>query len=111
MALTTKITTILAGKSLSDAVDCSNAVQIFLAMPPDWTSARLTFQYSPDAGANYYDTYEPDGSELAIPVVRGAVIRIDTMIANKGWIKLRSGSRRYPVPQEAARQFTLTIIS
>ena len=111
MAMSTKLTTIGAGDSISAAVDCSNAIQIWLAMPTDWTSARLTFQYSPDAGTSYFDTYELNGAEVAIPVIRNAIVRIDAAIANKGWLKLRSGSRRYPVPQEADRQFVLTIIT
>jgi hypothetical protein len=104
--------TILSGESLSNAFDASNAQQVFIGMPDDWSErAPLTFRYSPDAGVSWYDAVDAKGKELSVPVVKGGAMQVDAAIANKGWLKLRSGTRRYPVLQQADRGFVVNVIA
>ena len=45
-----------AGESLSSVIDCSTGAPVFLHMPHEWTSARLTFQVSAD-GSVFNDLF------------------------------------------------------
>jgi hypothetical protein len=98
-----KTATILAGQSLSSAVDCTTGAPTILFMPTEWTLAHLTFQVSPD-GTNFYDLF--DTVEVVLNVVAGTSVRLDAPVS---YLKVRSGSREHPVPQQADRSIGITL--
>lgn len=110
----------MAGESLSAPVDCSAGKIIRLTMPDAWTDANLSFQGSSD-GSNFADVFSIDGHEAVIPVVAGTTVvldansnipatRIETPdVRGFSWLKVRSGTRRYPVVQAAERAFAITL--
>lgn len=112
MPTQTVTVTIPAGEALSNPFDCSNAIQVYLAMPEAWSHrAQLTFQYSPIQIPNWLDVFDARGEELSIPVVVSSAVRLDVDIASKGQIRLRSGTRKWPVLQEDQRMFLVTIVT
>jgi hypothetical protein len=107
------LATIQAGQSLSEAVDCSvtNKLISGLITPMEWTPANLTFLTSPD-GVTYYDLRESNGMEVTMPVITGSIVpfmRFRDYVNNAAFIKFRSGSKHFPVPQAASRSFTLEL--
>jgi hypothetical protein len=104
--------TILAGQSLSSAIDLSDGAAIFLHMPPAWTPALLTFLISPD-GVTYNDAVDREAREVAINIRGGTSIRLseDWTSAAAGYLKLRSGSSTRPIPQEASRTFVISAVT
>ncbi len=109
--------TIPAGKSMSDAVDCSGSVRILrIVMPSAWTGAApLTFQMSPD-GVDFHDLRHVtpgslDSYEVSVKnVVPDAVVAFPpTTGALVTWVKIRSGVRASPVAQTAARTFEFVV--
>ena len=100
--------TILAGESLSSPIDCSTGTPVMIYMPHEWTSAHLSFQVSPD-GTNYNDLFDSDGHELHSSVTAGTSVRLDPMWEPVTYLKLRSGTRDSPVPQQADRVITITL--
>jgi hypothetical protein len=103
-----KTAVIAAGQSLSAVIDCSTGAPVFLHMPADWTSARISYQVSPD-GTTYNDLFGSDAREIQHNVVAGTSILIDSTWEPVTYLKLRSGGRDNPVPQEADRTITITI--
>lgn len=109
--------TIPAGQSLSNAFAPGNGFVVGLLMPPAWTAARLTVLVSLD-GTNFHDLHvfdEPIGTtpvEFKVNVVPGAIVAIDPerMLMAQSF-KLRSGTSDVPVPQAAAREFTVVTVT
>ncbi|MEY9239175.1 hypothetical protein ABIF68_006794 [Bradyrhizobium japonicum] len=100
---------IAAGESLSDGIDCDGGDVVRLTLPADWTDALLTFQISTD-GAFYNDLIDRYGDEISVVVVPGAAIIVpNDYLRAAGWLKFRSGSRSHPVPQQAQREFAITL--
>ena len=100
---------IAAGQALSNAIDCSAGAPVFLHMPSDWTPARLSFQVSAD-GTNFNDLFDAEAHELTVNVLPATSVRIDaTLWAPITQVKLRSGARNTPVPQQADRAVIITI--
>jgi hypothetical protein len=97
---------IAPGESLSDALDCSAGRIIKITMPQDWTFADITFQTSSD-GVGFNDIMRPDGREVMCTVFEGTAIIGMELIT--GFLKIRSGTRDRPVPQEAIRTFAIAI--
>ena len=101
--------TIAAGESLSDGVDCSGGTLVRITCPAEWTNAIATFQLSSD-GQFYNDLFDEAGKEVQVSIIPGVAMPIPykwtKMIA---WLKVRSGSRQYPVPQEAERIFAFAV--
>jgi hypothetical protein len=104
-----KTATISAGQSVSSAIDCSTGAPVFLHMPAGWTSARISYQVSPDGVAAYNDLFSSDAREIQHNVVAGTSILLDRSWEPVTYLKLRSGGRDNPVPQEADRMITITI--
>lgn len=110
----------MAGDSLSAAVDCSAGRIIRLTMPDAWTDANLSFQGSSD-GTHFADVFSIDGHEAVIPVVAGTTVVLDANSSSAttrmeppdvrgfSWLKVRSGTRRYPVTQTEQRAFAITL--
>lgn len=104
-----KPATIAAGQSLSAAIDCSTGAPVFLHMPPDWTSARLSFQVSPD-NTDYDDLFDASAREITVNVLPGTAMRLDSELwAPVTWLKIRSGGRDQPIPQAVNRTISVVI--
>jgi hypothetical protein len=102
---------IQAGESLSNFVDLTGKDIIRLTMPAGWNSANITFQISSD-GNNYNDLFTYEGTEVTMVVTTAAtvVIREDSAIKNAAaFLKIRSGTRAFPVPQSQQRDFVLAV--
>lgn len=101
---------ILAGQSLSDGLDCTAGPLIRITMPPEWTPANMTFQLSSD-GNGYNDLVDIMGKEIIIPVVPGTAVLLPSGLLGSStqFIKVRSGPRSNPVPQEADRDFAVAV--
>jgi hypothetical protein len=102
---------IAAGESLSDGIDCSGGTLVRITMPaPDWTPANMTFQFSSD-GNQYNDMFDQYGNEVTLPNMPPGVgiVLSHVALASLVWIKIRSGTRKYPVKQLADRAFALAI--
>jgi hypothetical protein len=100
-----------AGESLSAGLDCSSGSIVRLTMPAGWTPANLTFAISSD-GQGYNDLFTLDGTEVMIPVTPGSAVVLSPLneyLKAVAWLKLRSGSRSYPVAQAARREFAVAI--
>jgi hypothetical protein len=99
-----------AGASLSNGVDCTAGKIVRITTPADWDSANLTFMISSD-GAGFNDLYTADGTEVTI-VVKGdnSAILVDEKWTHAvGWLKVRSGTSKYPVAQKERREFAIAL--
>ncbi len=104
-----KTATILAGQSLSNAVDCTAGGPAFIHMPSDWTAARLSFQISFD-GTNFNDLFDASAAELTFNALGGTSVNLDeTLWRPVLYLKIRSGPRNNPVAQALDRVFNFTI--
>ena len=100
--------TISAGQALSSVIDCSAGAPVFLHMPADWTSARLSFQVSPD-GANFNDLFDSNAREITFNIAAGTSLLLDKMWEPVTYLRIRSGGRDAPMPQQAVRTVTITL--
>jgi hypothetical protein len=104
--------TIAAGESLSNAVDVTAGALVRITMPPEWTDAPITFQFSTD-GVFFNEMCGLDGFAITIKDMwpgSGVIVpeHVGRAIAH---IKFRSGTAGNPVPQEAERWFAVAIIA
>jgi len=100
---------IAAGESVSDTVDCTGGRPVRLTLPAQWTSAALTFQISSD-GEGFNDLCDFQGKEITISVKPGgAVVIPDDVGQAMAFFRVRSGTSKYPVAQEAQRDFAIAI--
>jgi hypothetical protein len=103
---------IMAGESLSEALDVRAGQLVRITMPGEWTEAPLTFQFSTD-GMFFNDMFGIDGFEVTVPVVvpgSGVIIPADVGRA-MNYIKFRSGTRGNPVPQEKETWFAIAVVT
>jgi len=103
--------TISAGESLSDGIDCTGGTLVRITMPaPDWTLANLTFQFSSD-GLQYNDMFNQFGQEITLPAAPPGVgiVLVSDILSTLAFLKIRSGTRKFPVIQSADRLFALAI--
>jgi hypothetical protein len=100
-----------AGESLSEGLDCTGGSIVRITMPAQWTPANLTFAISSD-GTFYNDLVDRKGEEIAITVVPGTAFVVGQygdFLKAIAFLKVRSGSREFPVVQETLRQFAVAI--
>jgi hypothetical protein len=100
-----------AGESLSSGLDCSGGTIMRITMPLVWTSANLSFQISTD-GVDYNDLFNHTGGEIVVPVVPGTAVVLAPLgdyLKAFDYLRVRSGSRLWPVPQAERRQFAVAI--
>lgn len=100
---------IAAGKSLSDAIDCTSGKIVRITTPSAWSpGAHLTFQISSD-GQGFNDLYR-QGEEVVIPCGpnRGIMLLPDFW-PGAAFLKFRSGTSAYPVAQAERRQFAVAV--
>jgi hypothetical protein len=97
--------TILAGQSLSTALDCSTGTAVAVAIPANWKSALLTFQASGD-GTFFADLFDLTAREISFNVIAGTIVRLPADV-NFGemFLKLRSGTRNTPIVQPEQQDF------
>jgi hypothetical protein len=94
--------TIPAGQALSDALNITGNIDS-VCIPWNWTTAaNLTVQLSPDNGTTWFDVFDQSNDELMFNTTPGTVVPSTHTqnLSNKTLIRLRSGSRDAPVPQE-----------
>jgi hypothetical protein len=114
MPTTAKTATIPAGQSLSNAIDISGALSVYIGLPTVWTPANVTFQGSLDAGATWFDLFDPNHIELMMPMAAdklGAMLQMNTSVPKFGQVKLRSGVRNNPIAQQQDAVFILYVIT
>lgn len=102
---------IATGQSLSAGLDCTAGQIVRLTMPAAWTGANLSFQISSD-GNGYNDLFTIDGHEVVIPVIPGAAVVVAPLadfLKAVAFLKVRSGTRNFPVIQPAQRDFAVAI--
>jgi hypothetical protein len=102
---------ISAGQSLSAGIDCTAGSIVRITMPAAWTPANISFSISSD-GAGYNDLVGIDGKEIIVPVVPGTALVLASFaeyLRAIAFLKVRSGSRLYPVVQPAQRDFAIAI--
>ena len=107
-----KTATIQAGASLSNVLDLGSGTAIFLHMPIEWTPALLSFQLSPD-GTNFTNAVDMNAREIAYNVLPGTTVRLGAEWSSSamGYMKLRSGTKDFPVAQEQTRTITISGIT
>jgi hypothetical protein len=99
------------GESLSSGADCTGGEIVRLTMSEHWTPANITFQISSD-GKLYNDLVNVDGQEFTMPVVPGSAVVLGQYAAFLraiAFLKIRSGTRQFPVPQEELRSFAIAL--
>jgi hypothetical protein len=99
------------GESLSPlGVDCSAGKIVRITAPFDWTPANLTFQISSDGGG-YNDLYYK-GREVVVKIgAQWALVVTPEFFEAVAFVKFRSGTAKYPVPQAASRQFAIAVLT
>ncbi|KYK50069.1 hypothetical protein A1D31_22415 [Bradyrhizobium liaoningense] len=99
------------GESLSSGVDVSAGTIVRITTPGAWTPANLTFQISTDDASGYNDLYTAQGEEVTVVCKGGnsAILIAEPWTKAINFIKFRSGSRNYPVPQTEGRLFAIAI--
>ena len=113
--------TIPAGESISDTLPISYGLKIVrLGMPPAWTSAPLTFQFSAD-GTSFQDLYHAAETTEGFWPYETQIQRVipntnlllpsGTGISISGFVKFRSGTAAVPVVQKEDRVFAVVVSS
>lgn len=108
--------TILAGKTMSDGLDCSGSSRVSrIIMPSAWTAAALSIQLSND-GVTFNDLYNvasPNFTPFPVTVAgpkENSIISLPVGFgASVSWLRLRSGTFAAPVPQAADRIFKVVV--
>ena len=97
--------TILGGTSESDVLGLGADFVVGLVCPDEWTPAPVSVMVSVQ-GDNYLDLFDGKGSEFTFNVTPGIAMPVDpNLLLMAAFIRLRSGTRDNPVPQEATRRF------
>jgi hypothetical protein len=108
-ATTPEFATILAGDSLSNAVDCSAGRPVFLGTPENWTPAPFTLQISMD-GTNFYELVDVNGNVRYFNFAPGSGMPFTSSYAQYiQAVKVRSGSTADPIIQTADASFRVEI--
>jgi hypothetical protein len=90
-----------SGGSLSGSVDLGGASIAFVGVPPDWTPAHITFQLSAD-GVDFHDAFDSVANrEVTANAVAGTMVPVSLQWAGVSHLKIRSGTRQYPVAQQS----------
>ena len=101
--------TIAAGELLSDGADCSAGEIMRITVPQEFTLANLTFQVSSD-GNFYNDLFSSNGEEITVVAKPNTGIVVpEAWTKSINFIKFRSGTRGYPVPQKVECKFAIAV--
>ena len=104
---------ILAGQSISNAVDCKTWTIVRIFVPPEWSYAPLSFMVSPDNVLPYANVCHSNGKERILEVQPNSHVLGE--IIPGGWIKFRSGttlasSAKKPVHSAWHWRFDMAIV-
>jgi hypothetical protein len=104
---------ILAGESLSDAVDLTSGSAAIIVVPANWLPANITFQLSLD-NTTFADFFDSNAREVMKMIEAGTVVNLDpsgdaSATIRNVWLKIRSGARDHPVVQPEDVEFQLAI--
>jgi len=102
-----------AGASLSSAINASDGKVLRVTTPTAWTPAKLSFQVSND-GTTFTNAVSFRGKEILVPCKANRTVLAQTAEEHAAalqfvHVKFRSGPSHAPVPQAAARTFTVAI--
>lgn len=102
--------TIKAGEWLSTSANLTNGALAMVFAPTTWTPANISFQVSPD-NINWFDLFDTNGAELVKPISAGVAVNVETDLTQAAlYLRLRSGPRLAPVPQEQDATFVLVCV-
>lgn len=105
----TKVATIAAGQSLSDAQDLGDQRLFGIEVPTGWTAAAITFQTMLD-GVNWIDLYDSSGP-VSVPISPGRLTLVDpSTFFGLRTLRLRSGAPGSAVNQVGARAINLVTV-
>jgi hypothetical protein len=97
------------GDTLSSILDCTTTSVVFAIIPDNWTDARISFQVSID-GIKFYDAVSGRSGDYEIVATPGTAIVVDPSWAGSAaYIRVRSGHRLNPVPQQEAVTMTVAM--
>jgi hypothetical protein len=102
---------IQSNSSMSEAVNLTGATAIVgIVMPEDWTPAVVTIQGSPD-GVFFHDLHDGvPGTELAFNVSPDSLVMLNpNRMRSSIAVKLRSGTRAFPIAQKELRMFGIVV--
>lgn len=106
---TTKDAVIASGQSLSGVIDLEQLNITGFLIPASWTTAKLTFQISPD-GTTFGDLLDASGNEIQLIVSAGKFIGVNlSELSGARFIKVRSGTSGTPVNQAADRTINIVM--
>lgn len=106
--LTVVTATIPAGQSLSGTIDITSGSINLIIMPPAWTGAYLSLQVSID-NVIWGDAWEGTSEAIRMVYPNSAIALHPDLTQFALHVRLRSGTRDKPVPQEEDRVFQLAI--
>jgi hypothetical protein len=97
------------GDTLSSVLDCTTTSAMFVIVPDNWTDARISFQASID-GIKFYDAVSGRSGDYEVVATPGTAIMIDlSWTGAVGYLRIRSGQRHNPVPQQQAVTMTVAM--
>jgi len=104
-----------AGSSVSNVIDGKGYRLTKIFMPPEWTTANLTFQEAPSPDRTFQNLYDDATSpaEVSIPVSAGKNTVISTnkdKFTGMTYFKIRSGTSAAAVNQAADRIIGLLFV-
>jgi hypothetical protein len=104
--------TIRASEALSDAIDTASGEPQMLFVPTNWSGrGPISFQVSFDGGITFVDLFDPSGNEVLRAAVAGTAVPLaGSFMSAITWVRVRSGSRAFPVPQPNECVFGLTVV-
>ena len=106
---TTKDAVIASGQSLSSVIDLEQLNITGFLIPASWTTAKLTFQASPD-GTTFGDVQDSSGNEIQLTVAAGKFVGVNlSELSGLRFIKVRSGTSGTPVNQGADRTISIVL--
>lgn len=85
-------------ESLSDPLDLEGGQIVRITVGAEWDAANLSFQVSSD-GVKFFDAWQWD-KEIILPCARRRGIVYVPNWPGVTHVKFRSGSAKFPVPQE-----------
>ncbi|MDD2325477.1 MAG: hypothetical protein PHW63_05700 [Alphaproteobacteria bacterium] len=102
-----------SGDSLTGTINLGGLRLFGIVMPSEWTTANLTFQMSPDAGATWVDVVDQNGDEvlMAGKLVSYVAVEKPAQFAPLQYLRIRSGTSLTPISQSAARVLQLVLRS
>lgn len=102
-----------SGASLTNIINLGGLRLFGIIMPPEWTTANLTFQMSPDAGTTWVDMLDQNGNEILATATTSSYIALNMpqQFSAIQYLRIRSGSSVLSVAQTEERTVQLLLRS